>query len=207
MPETSDNPVTTAQLAAGLAGLTVGPYADATTSGAADLAAETIRYLNHAAAKGGITEPATIAAVTSSLTTAAYRLPQLLHTISEWLRAETTAGRIADDHRRSPDQLTARIVAAITQAADNADDLAASVAAVHNLTATLHTASPPPRPPKQGNPVTPQLATSAAPPHTIPGVTQPWQRPAPDHPREASFNDRSHLRNVTNAYALSASAS
>ena len=142
MTETSDTPHTTAQLTASLAALTHGPYADASTAGAADLAAETIRYLNHAAAKGGIADPATIADLTSSLATAAYRLPQLLNTISEWLRAETTAGRIADDHRRSPDQLTARIRAAITHAADNADDLAAALAAVANLTATLHTAAP-----------------------------------------------------------------
>jgi hypothetical protein len=142
MPETSHAPDTTEQLTASLAGLTDGPYADASTEGAAALTAETIRYLNHAAAKGGITEPATIAALTASLTTTAYRLPQLLNTISQWLRAETTAGRIADDHHRSPDQLTARIRAATTQAADNADGLAAALAAVHNLTATLHTAKP-----------------------------------------------------------------
>jgi hypothetical protein len=142
MRETSDIQVTTAQLTASLAGLAVGPYADASTAGAGDLAAETVRYLNHAAAKGGITDPATIADLTASLATTAYRLPQLLNTISEWLRAETTAGRIADDHRRSPDQLTARTRAAITHAADNADSLAAALAAVHNLAATLHTAEP-----------------------------------------------------------------
>jgi hypothetical protein len=142
MPETSHAPDSTAQLAAGLAALTVGPYADATTAGAADLAAETIRYLNHAAAKGGITDPATIADLTASLATAAYRLPQLLNAISQWLTAETTAGRLADDHRRPPDQLTARIRAAATHAADNADSLAAALAAIHNLTATLHAAEP-----------------------------------------------------------------
>ncbi len=118
MPETSDIPVTTAQLTASLAGRT------------------------HAAAKGGITDPATISALTASLATTAYRLPQLLNTISGWLRAETTADRIADDHRRSPDQLTARIRAAIAHTADNAEELAAALAAVHNLTATLHTAEP-----------------------------------------------------------------
>jgi hypothetical protein len=142
MPETTDTPATTAQLAAGLAGLIHGPYADASTAGAAELTADTLRYLNHAAAKGGITDPATIAAVTASLATTAYRLPQLLNTISEWLRAETTAGRIADNHRRSPDQLTARIRTAITHTADSAASLAAALAAVHNLTATLHTAEP-----------------------------------------------------------------
>jgi hypothetical protein len=107
-PKPATPPTPTARLTASLAALTDGPYAAASTEGAADLAAETIRYLNNAAAKGGITDPATIAALTASLATAAYRLPQLLNTISEWLRAETTAGRIADDHRRSPDQLAAR---------------------------------------------------------------------------------------------------
>jgi hypothetical protein len=142
MPDTSRAPDTTAQLSADLARLAVGPYADAGTADAAELAAEAIRYLNHAAAKGGITEPATITAVTGSLVTASYRLPQLLNAISEWLRAETAAGRIGDDHRRPPDQLTARIRAAISQAADSADALTVALAAVHNLTATLHTAEP-----------------------------------------------------------------
>jgi hypothetical protein len=142
MPETGDIPIAFAQLTAGLAGLIHGPYADASTADAAELTAEAIRYLNHAAVKGGITDPATIAAITASLTTTAYRLPQLLNTISEWLRAETTAERIADDHRRPPDQLTARIRATIVQAAEGADALAVALAAVHNLTATLHTAEP-----------------------------------------------------------------
>jgi|HubBroStandDraft_2_1064218.scaffolds.fasta_scaffold142690_2 hypothetical protein len=83
MPETSDIPVTTAQLAASLAGLVHGPYSDASTASAADLAAETARYLNYAAAKGGITDPATISAITASLAIAAYRLTQLLNTIRE----------------------------------------------------------------------------------------------------------------------------
>lgn len=50
-----------------------GPYADASTVGAAELAAETVRYLNHAAANGGISDPATISAATSSFATAACR--------------------------------------------------------------------------------------------------------------------------------------
>jgi hypothetical protein len=139
MPETSDIPATIAQLATDLADPTHGPYADARTVGAAEQVAEAVRYLNHAAAKGGITDPATISPLTSSLATAAYRLPQLLNTMSEWLRAETAAGRIADDHRRSPDQLTARTRAAITHTADSAEQLASALAAVHNLTANLHT--------------------------------------------------------------------
>jgi hypothetical protein len=50
------------------------------------------------------------------------------------------AGRIADDHHRPPGQLTARTRDATTHAADNAAELAAALAAIHNLTATLRTA-------------------------------------------------------------------
>jgi hypothetical protein len=123
-------------------GLAHGPYADASTTRAADLAVETIRYLTLATAEGGITDPATIAAVTASLTTTAHRLPQLLNTISAWLVAGTVAGRIADDHQGSSDQLTDRIRAASAHAADAADDLTVALAAVYNLSATLHAAEP-----------------------------------------------------------------
>jgi hypothetical protein len=41
MPETSDIPDTSAQLTASLAGLAHGPYSDASTEGAGELAAET----------------------------------------------------------------------------------------------------------------------------------------------------------------------
>jgi hypothetical protein len=140
VPETSA--ATPQQLTASLAARIDGPYADADTAATADLAAEAARYLNYAAAKGGITDPATIAALASSLATAVYRLPQLLNTISAWLVAETASGRIADDHRRAAGQLTDRIRATFRQAADNADELAAVLVAAHNLTATLHTATP-----------------------------------------------------------------
>jgi hypothetical protein len=142
MPEISDSPPTPAQLTASLAALVHGPYADAGTIAAGDLAAETIRYLNYAAAKGGITDPATVAALTASLATTAYRLPQFLRAVSEWLRAETAAGRIADDHRRPPAQLTARVRAVINRAVDEADALTETLSSVHNLTATLHAAVP-----------------------------------------------------------------
>jgi hypothetical protein len=142
MPETTDSPTTPAQLTAALAGLRHGPYADALTGEAGDLAAETTRYLAYAATHGGITDPATIANLTASLAITVYRIPQTLNAISAWLHAETAAGRIADDHRRPPAQLTDRIRTAIAQAADNADTLAASLATIRNLTATLHAAEP-----------------------------------------------------------------
>jgi hypothetical protein len=141
MTETSTSPATPAQLTAGLVALIHGPYADTSTAAAADLAAESVRYLNYAT-RGGISEPATTAAVAGSLALAAGRLPQLLHGVSQWLTAELAAGRVADDHHRAPTQLTDRIRAAISHAADNADELASALSTVHNLTATLHGTTP-----------------------------------------------------------------
>jgi hypothetical protein len=134
--------LTPAYLTACLTELVNGPYADADTAGAADLAAETVRYLNYAAPRGGITEPATVAAVAASLAATAWRLPQLMSALAEWLAAEATAGRLADDHRRPPADLTALIRAATSQAGDRAGDLAAALSTVHNLSATLHAAGP-----------------------------------------------------------------
>jgi hypothetical protein len=104
MPENEASPFTLApaHLSVCLVTLIHGPYADADTVGVADLAAEAVRYLNYAAPRGGVTDPATIAAVTADLATAAYRLPQLLTALGDWLNAETAADRIADDHRRPP---------------------------------------------------------------------------------------------------------
>jgi thioesterase domain-containing protein len=134
--------VTPAQLTANLASLTHGPYADTSISAAADLAAETIRYLNRAAAQGGFSDPTTVAAVTANLATAVYRLPQLLSAISEWLKAEAAAGRIADDHCRPAAQLSASMRATISQATDHADALAGTLSAAHYLALTLNTADP-----------------------------------------------------------------
>jgi hypothetical protein len=77
MPENTrtDSQPTPAQLTASLATLIHGPYANASTAGAAEPAAEAIRYLNYAAPRGGITKPATVATVAAGLATAAYRLP------------------------------------------------------------------------------------------------------------------------------------
>jgi len=77
MPETADpasaSPLAPGQLATALAARLDGPYSDADTAGAADAAAEAIRYLNHAAPRGGITQPATVNAVTAHLASSAYR--------------------------------------------------------------------------------------------------------------------------------------
>lgn len=134
MRDISNIMVTPAQLTASLASLTDGPYTDLSTAAAADLAAETIRYLNDAAPMGGITDPGTVAAVTANLATAAHRLPQLLTAISEWVETEAAAGRITDDRGRPAAQLTELV----SQAAESADALASTLAGLHRLTATMH---------------------------------------------------------------------
>jgi hypothetical protein len=139
MPDSdAGSPVPPAMLAA-LAG---GPYCDADTAGVAGLAAESVRYLNHAVPRGGVTDPATVAVVASDLSLAAYRLPQLLSALGAWLTAEAAAGRLGDDHRRPPAELAAKIRAAFGDAGDCAGGLAHALSTAHNLSATLHAAGP-----------------------------------------------------------------
>ncbi|HET6190178.1 MAG TPA: hypothetical protein VFE59_24660 [Trebonia sp.] len=83
MPDTdTDRSLLPAQLGAALAALVHGPYADEDTAGVAGLAAEAVRYLNHAVPRGGVAVPATVADVASDLSTMACRLPQLLAALS-----------------------------------------------------------------------------------------------------------------------------
>jgi hypothetical protein len=119
-----------------------GPYGDADTAGVAGLAAETIRYLNYAAPRGGVTDPATVYAVSGELATAVWRLPQLLAALGGWLEAEAAAGRLTDDHRRPPADLAALIRGAFSDAGDHAGSLARALSTAHNLAATLHAAGP-----------------------------------------------------------------
>jgi hypothetical protein len=138
----SVSPLPPPLLAADLAALVGGPYCDADTAGAAGLAAECVRYLNHAAPRGGVTAPATVCAVASELSLMAYRLPQLLSALGGWLTAEAAAGRVADDHRRPPAELAAKVHGAFGDAGAYAGRLSLALSAAHNLSATLHAAGP-----------------------------------------------------------------
>jgi hypothetical protein len=115
-----------------------GPHDDVTTAGVAQIVAEAVRFLNYAVTRGGITEPATIYTVTGELTSAAYRLPQLLSQLGEWLTTEARAGRIADDHGRPTWQLADQIGAELAEASGHADRLNTTLAAVQSLTSSLH---------------------------------------------------------------------
>lgn len=140
MPEITDTPVSAARLTASLAGLVHGPYCDDDTAGVAALAAEAVRYLNHAVLGDGVTDPVTVAAVTAELAAAARRLPPLLTVLGDWLQAQASAGRIGDDRRRPAAERAALIRDAASRAAGHADDLAEALSAAHNLAAALHAA-------------------------------------------------------------------
>jgi len=143
MPETDPaGPLPPALLGEQLAALLGGPYSDADSAGAAGLAAECLRYLNHAAPRDGVTEPATVCAVASELSLMAYRLPQLLMALGEWLTAGAAAGRVADDHGRPPAELAAKVRGAFGDAAAYAGRLGVTLSLAHNLSATLHASDP-----------------------------------------------------------------
>jgi hypothetical protein len=115
-----------------------GPYDDdATASRQAERAADAFRYLNYAT-RDGLTEPNTAAIITGHLADAAYRLPQLLKQLTEWLTREITAGRIASDHGRPALLLAADTRDQLTDAAQQAAHLARALDHARQLTSTLH---------------------------------------------------------------------
>jgi hypothetical protein len=84
-----------------------GPHADEHTAGAADLAAEAVRFLNyatghHAGPGGGVTWPSTVYSVTAGLSQMAERMPQLFTQMSLWLVTEMADGRVGMDDRSDP---------------------------------------------------------------------------------------------------------
>lgn len=114
------------------------PHDDETTIGIAQVIAEAVRFLNYATARGGVTEPATVYAVTGELTNAAYRLPQMFSQVGDWVVAEARAGRIADTKHRSVSQLGDEIRVAFTEAAEHAGHLGTTLAAVQSLSSGLY---------------------------------------------------------------------
>jgi hypothetical protein len=118
-----------------------GPHADEHTTGAAELAAEAIRFLNYATgphASGGLTYPATVYSVTASLAVAAARLPQLCDQLTRWLDAENAAGRLGDDHGGPVAVLADRARFHLDSAAGHATALHAALAGAQAAVATVH---------------------------------------------------------------------
>jgi hypothetical protein len=129
------------QLAGRLTARLDGPHADEHTAGAAELAAEAIRYLNHATgthAGQGVTYPATVYTVTGELARAVFGLPQVCGQLARWLDTEHAAGRLADDHGGPVAVLIDRARCRLDQAAGLAAALAEALSAAQSCLATVH---------------------------------------------------------------------
>jgi hypothetical protein len=136
----SDSASLPALLAARLAALTDAPYCDADTAGVAGLAAESVRYLGNAVPRGGVTDPATVAAVAADLSLLASRLPALVSVLGGWLMYESAAGRLSDDQSRPPAELAAKVVGASSDACQSAREVGRALSKLVDLVESLHAA-------------------------------------------------------------------
>ena len=133
--------MTISQLADRLTAQLDGPHADEDTTATADLATETVRFLNYATgshAGQGLTYPATVYAITGSLSRTAALLPQLCGQLAGWLDAEHAAGRLGDDRGGPVAVLTDRARHDLDEAARHADALARALSAAQSAVATVH---------------------------------------------------------------------
>lgn len=133
--------MTPARMAAELAGRTSGPHREDYTTGAADLAAESVRYLNYATgpdASDGLPYPATVYAVAGSLSLAAGRLGQLLANLGGYLNRELAAGRLGQDNGADPASAVGAALHHLSVAAAAAGDLAAALSAVQSDLSGTH---------------------------------------------------------------------
>jgi hypothetical protein len=114
---------------------------------AASIAAEAIRYVNHATRGGpdavALESPADVDAVLADLEILALRLPQLLGQIGGWLVAECRAGRLQIDSGSwaSSASIEAMAVAAVrqylTEASSHAEALGEVLHEARQVTAAL----------------------------------------------------------------------
>jgi hypothetical protein len=118
-----------------------GPHADESTTGAACLAYEAVRFLNYATGShsgSGLTEPATVYAVAASLSAVAYGLPQMCRQLAAWLDAEHAAGRLADDENRPVADLINQAWLHLSQATRAAGSLGDALAQAQSVLSGLH---------------------------------------------------------------------
>jgi hypothetical protein len=135
------------RLAVELTGRLDGPHADEHTAGAADLAAECVRFLNyatgsHAGPDGGVTWPSTVYSVTGGLSQMAERMPQLFTQMSLWLAAETADGRVGMDDRSDPAPAIAEARAHLNAAKYAALQLMTELSAAQNALAAVNGRGP-----------------------------------------------------------------
>ncbi len=131
--------MTPARMAAELAAAIDGPHREDRTTGAAELAAETLRYLNYATGlQAGLPYPATVYSVTGSLSLAAGRLGQLMANLGGYLNRELAAGRLGEDSGADPAATVAQALYHLSVAAAAASDLAAALSAVQSDLSGTH---------------------------------------------------------------------
>ena len=118
-----------------------GPHGDEHTASAADLAAETVRYLNHATGvhvAAGVNYPGTVYAVTAGLSLTAGRMPQLCGQLTGWLNAALGAGYLGVDNGSDPAGPVAEAVADLAVAATLAARLSGVLAGVQSALGSVN---------------------------------------------------------------------
>lgn len=122
-----------------------GPHADEHTTGAADLAAEAVRYLNYATGSHSpeaLTFPSTAYGIATDLSIAARRMPQLFDQLARWLADQLTAGMLGADLGADPAEAVAAARLHLLEAAGHAARLAADLTAVQNDLAAVNGRGP-----------------------------------------------------------------
>lgn len=122
-----------------------GPHADEHTAAAADLAAESIRFLNYATGShraSGLEFPSTVYEVAAGLDRAAYRMPQLFTQLADWLAAEEAAGRLSTDDGGPVGDVVADARMYLIEAAQAAQVLSSYLSALQNCISGLNGRGP-----------------------------------------------------------------
>jgi hypothetical protein len=122
-----------------------GPHADEHTSWTADLAAETIRYLNYATGShspAGLVFPSTVYLLAADLSLAASRMPQLFDQLSRWLADQLAAELLGTDSGAPPAEAVTAAQAQLLTAAGHASKLAADLSAAQNALAAVNGRGP-----------------------------------------------------------------
>jgi len=118
-----------------------GPHTDEHTAGAANLAAEAVRFLNYATGShsgAGLRYPATVYMIAADLAAAAHRMPQLCDQLIRWLHAEDAAGHLACDDGTPPGITVALAAARLRDAALLAGKLGDDLAALQTIISGLN---------------------------------------------------------------------
>jgi hypothetical protein len=122
-----------------------GPHADEYTAGAAELAAEAVRFLNYATGSHspeGLSWPSTVYLVTADMQLAASRMPQCFGQLADWLRRENAAGMLGTDDGTPPADVVARAGERLARAASFAEHLASELAALQSAISGLNGRGP-----------------------------------------------------------------